>query len=199
MGRVTKFTKQAEEMARNPPPPKTKGPGRPPKNANANANANSNVNGERTPQRHSVGGSYQLPQTHGSGTPGKPVVEVRIWIVKTRTPLFQQELWKGGKFGTTPLGVVFDIVSKSTRRNDIEDLKFMLQTCEKQCMDTVRKDDVPRFEYVKRIFDEEIKRAFAKDRNQLRAFEIFIEPGDNENDAEDGQSEVEDAVLQEWP
>lgn len=153
------------------------------------------------PQSEIASHLVKIPCSSESNKPAvtsKPLVGVRFWIIKARTPRYNCEKWIDGKLQGKPLDSILEEVSKITQSRRIKELKITLETVDMERTYRITSTAVDEFEEMKLQFSADMSAAFKKNRNEFKDFHIWIEPVDMEGSAQDGDAEVEDAVMGDW-
>ncbi|KAH0558728.1 hypothetical protein GP486_004625 [Trichoglossum hirsutum] len=140
----------------------------------------------------------RAPATEGSAKAAaetKSRIDVDFWVIKGRKPRLEYERWREGMLRGKSLSFFIEGASRITGSRCIEELKCSLQTYERLIIETVHKNDEMGFEKMKSNFTNQIKQAWAKDRNGKENFEIWIEPIYGEDPSIDGEADMEDMEL----
>jgi len=161
--------------------------------------------GDRLSRNFSIPSSISEPQTpvqqpsDPAMTPDpiskpKPKVRGAFWIITSPEPNPSEESWNNGQIKGKSLSTVIEEISSITQRDRIEKLKIKLKTPFAQQTTTVHKDAEDHWEIAKSNFEEKIREAFMRDRDQQVHFQIWIEPLYEQNapmgrinDAEQGE------------
>jgi len=106
----------------------------------------------------------------------RPKVRGTFWIITSPEPNYSEESWNNGQIKGKSLSKVIEEISSITNRDCIEKLKIKLKTSFAQTTTTVHKDAEDHWEIAKHNFEEKIKEAFTRDREQQIHFQIWIEP-----------------------
>jgi hypothetical protein len=105
-----------------------------------------------------------------------PKVRGAFWIITSPEPNPSEESWNNGQIKGKSLSTVIEEISSITNRDRIEKLKIRLKTLFAQQTTTVHKDAEDHWEIAKSNFEEKIREAFTRDRDQQVHFQIWIEP-----------------------
>lgn len=129
----------------------------------------------------------------------KPKIQIPLWVILTRDPLYTEKQWNEGKFQGPPLSVFLEGLNKVTRRNNVEKIELTLRTPFSNTILTVENGAEDAWITAKATFGEKLKESRAEARmkriDDTAGYKILIEPFYEQVDLMNGGAEAEEDVF----